>query len=461
MEDELTLPWPDEDEEREGDPAEEVALTVSQVNRMARESLERITVLVQGEISGLSSGYAYYVYFSLRDSKASLPALLTQRQLKALDFKMEDGALVLARGTLSLYEEGGKYQLRVAELRPFGEGDLQRRIEALKRKLQAEGLFKEEAKKPLPRFPLRIGVVTSTRGAAIRDVTVTASRRFPPAALFVRGVTVQGAGAVEQICAALDFFDGSFPVDLVILARGGGSIEDLEPFNTEEVARAIVRLSVPVITGIGHEPDITVSDLVADWRASTPTGAAEAAVPDRSEVGAILGKAAGSLHRHVARDIQVGARQLVGARRGPLYKSSEFLLSRFMQRWERAAVALPQSPRRGISRSRDRLALVTGHPVFRRSEELMARRLAGLEALSVRLARGIARNVERKAGSLAEEKARVEALSPLAVLNRGYSITFHGDTGRVVRSSGEVELGTPLKIRLGRGNLEADVTGKE
>lgn len=462
MEDELTLPWPDEEEEApEGGFPSETVLTVSQVNRMARESLERITVVVQGEISGLSSGYPYYVYFDLRDSEASLPALLTQRQFKALDFKMEDGALVTVKGTLSLYEKGGKYQMRVAALRPFGEGELQRRIEALKRKLQAEGLFDDARKKPLPQFPLRIGVVTSTRGAAIRDVTVTASRRFPPAAVFVRGVTVQGAGAVEQICAALDIFDSDFPVDLVILARGGGSIQDLEPFNTEEVARAIARLSVPVISGIGHEPDVTVSDLVADWRASTPTGAAEAAVPDRSEVAALLGKVAGSLHRHALRDVQAGARQLVGVRRRPLFKGPEFLLGRFMQRWERAADALPPSPRRGLSRSRDRLALVTGRPVFRRPGEMLDRRRAGLEALRARLVQGVVRDVEGKAGSLDKVKARAEALSPLAVLERGYSITFHGDSGRVVRTSGEVEPGTPLKIKLGRGTVEAEVTGKE
>jgi exodeoxyribonuclease VII large subunit len=428
---------------------------------MARESLERITVFVQGEISGLSSGYSYYVYFSLRDSESTLPALLTKRQFKSLDFKMEDGAMVLARGTLSLYEKGGKYQLRVADLSPFGEGDLLRRIEALKRKLQAEGLFKDSAKKPLPRFPLRIGVVTSTRGAAIRDVTVTAGRRFPPAAIYVRGVTVQGNGAIQQICAALDFFDREFPVDLVILARGGGSIEDLEPFSTEEVARAIVRLRVPLISGIGHEPDVSVSDLVADWRAGTPTGAAEAAVPDRSEVAALLGKTAGSFHRHVARDIQAAHRQLVGMRRGPLWGAPEFLLGKFMQRWERAAGALSASPGRGISRNRGRLALVTGHPVFRRPGELLAGRRAGLEVLRARLARGIVHEVERNAGSLAEVKARVEAMSPLAVLSRGYSITFHGDKGGVVRSSDEVERGTPLKIRLGRGTVEADVTGKE
>ena len=463
MEEELTLPWSEEEEEEapEGGPPSETVLTVSQVNRMARESLERITVTVEGEISGLKTGYAYYVYFDLRDSEASLPALLTQRQLKALDFKLEDGAQVVIKGNLSLYEKQGRYQVRVAEVRQFGEGELQQRIEALKRKLQAEGLFKDALKMELPRFPLRIGVVSSPRGAAIRDVTVTARRRFPPAALFVRGVRVQGAGAVEQICAALDFFDHGFPVDLVILARGGGSIQDLEPFNTEEVARAIARLSVPLISGIGHEPDITVSDLVADVRASTPTGAAQAAVPDRGEVITMLGKMAGSLHRHQARDLQGGTRRLEGSRRGPLFRGPEYLLGRFMQRLERAAEALPASPRRGLLRSRNRLALAASRPVFSKPGELLVGHKAECEAIRARLVVAAVRAVEKKTGTLEKVKARAEALSPLAVLHRGYSITFDRDTGRVVRSSDEVDIGTPLEIRLGHGTLGAEVTGKE
>ena len=412
---ELLLPWEEKKETPAPEP-EEIILTVSQVNRMARQRLEEVTVSVQGEVSRLTTGYAYYVYFDLRDEETALPAILTQKQLSGLDFRLEEGSLVVVRGTLTLYERQGKYQIRVISIRPFGEGELQRRIEELKRKLAAEGLFSDERKKPLPLFPVRIGVVSSPRGAAIRDVIVTISRRFPPASIFVRGVRVQGAGAVKQITAALDFFDAEWPVDVVILARGGGSLQDLEPFNTEEVARAIARMRVPVVTGIGHEPDVTIADLVADRRASTPTGAAEAAVPEKADIRAILLKNALAMRRRLQAEQRATAGRLQGLLSRPLFARAEFFLGPFMQRWERAVALLRESP---------------------------------------------SRMLERRQSVLEKMKARVHALSPQAVLERGYSITFNRETGEVVRAVDEVDVGTPLRIRLAAGALDADVTGKE
>jgi exodeoxyribonuclease VII large subunit len=477
---ELTLPWPEDEEkdsagesraaagEKPGGKATkpaareaEAVLTVSEVNRMARQSLERMSVTVQGEVSGLNTRYPYYVYLDLRDKEASLPAIMGKRLFEGLDFKLEEGAVVVVRGTLTLYEKQGKYQIRVAEVRPSGEGEIQRRIEALKRKLQAEGLFDDARKKPLPPYPERIGVVTSPRGAAIRDVTVTLRRRFSPASVFVRGVQVQGESAARQICGALDFFDSEWPVDLVILARGGGSIQDLEPFSTEEVVRTLARMRVPVVTGIGHEPDVSIADLVADRRASTPTAAAEAAVPDRREVGALLGKAAAGFRRHVTTEHQASSKQLDGLRRLPLFRNPDFLMGRFLQRFERAAVSLPQSPKRGLVRGRHRLAVLVSRPVFRLSSELVSGRSAQLEAMRSRLALGGVRAIERETGNLERIKARAQALSPLAVLERGYSITFDSRTGAVVRSPDEVGLGAPLRIKLAKGDLDAEVTGKE
>lgn len=460
---EMTLPWPEEGEppdEAAAEPAEPV-MTVTEVNRLAKQSLERITVAVQGEVSGLNSRYPYYVYFDLRDGGASLPAIVQKRLFDGLGFGLEDGASVIVRGTLSLFEKQGKYQIRVAEIRPFGEGDIQRRIEVLKRKLHAEGLFDQSRKRPLPPFPERIGVVTSTRGAAIRDITVTVRRRFPAASVFVRGVRVQGAGAEEDICRALEFFDGAFAVDVVILARGGGSIQDLEPFSTERVARAVSVMSVPVVTGIGHEPDVSIADLVADRRASTPTAAAEAAVPDRLEVGALLSKAASGLRRHAGAELQQAAKNLDGMRRLPLYRGADFLLGPFLQRFERCAAALPESPARGLTRGRHRLAILSSRPVFRLPGELLAKRVAALESGKAKLARSGGLSLDRERGRFERMKARAHALSPLAVLKRGYSITFRADTGGVVRSSEEVEDGASLRIKLGEGALEARVTGKE
>lgn len=469
---ELTLPWHEEEEEESLNPAAEpleehaeepaeTVMSVSEVNRLARVALERMTVTVRGEVSGLNSRYPYYVYFDLRDSEAALPALLQKRLFDGLDFKLEDGASIIVRGSLSLFEKQGKYQIRVSEIRPFGEGEIQRRIEALKRKLQAEGLFDESRKKPLPPFPQRIGLVTSPRGAAIRDVTETIRRRFPAAAVFVRGVQVQGEGAVEQICRALDFFDNAWPVDLVILARGGGSIQDLESFSTEPVARALARMSVPVVTGIGHEPDVSIADLVADRRASTPTAAAEAAVPDGLEVRAMLAKAAEGLRRHATAEHKAASRHLEAIRRLPLYKSPDFILGRFLQRFERTAVALPESPSRGLTRSRHRLVVIACRPVFRLPGELLTRQQAAFGAARARLQVSGTRAIEREKDDFERIKARANALSPLAVLERGYSITFNGDTGKVVRSSEEAGRGDTLRIRLAKGSLDAEVTGKE
>lgn len=462
--DELTLPW--EEEKGCGGPppegaAAEAVLSVSEVNRLAKQALERLRIRVQGEVSGLNDRYPYYVYFSLRDSEATLPAIITRRLYDGLDFPLEDGTSVVAEGSLSLFEKQGRYQLRVSTLRPFGEGAIQRRIEMLKKKLQAEGLFDDARKKPLPPYPEKIGVVTSPRGAAVRDVTVTLARRFPPAQVFVRGVQVQGPAAVEQICRALHHFNLDFPVDVVILARGGGSIEDLEPFSTEDVARAVAKMRVPVITGIGHEPDVSVADLVADRRASTPTAAAEAAAPDRAEVHAILGKAAGAMRRHLAAGLATDARTLAGIKRLPLYRVPDFMLSGMMQRWERASAALRVSPAKGLERSRHRLKVVASRPVFGRPRELLHPRERERRAAIDKLRAAVDRDIKERRSTLKHLEARARALSPLAVLERGYSITFDRVTEKVVRSSDEVSEGTALRIRLGRGSLDAEVTGKE
>ncbi|HEY5530899.1 MAG TPA: exodeoxyribonuclease VII large subunit, partial [Candidatus Anoxymicrobiaceae bacterium] len=272
---------------------------------------------------------------------------------------------------------------------------------------------------------------------------------------------VQGEGAAKQICDGLEFFDSRWPVDLVILARGGGSIQDLEPFSTEPVARTLAGMSVPVVTGIGHEPDVSIADLVADRRASTPTAAAEAAVPDRHQVYALMGKAAATLRRHAASDLRVGEKLLENIRRRPPYRGSESLLASFMQRFERAVVSLPESPRRGLTRNAHRLAVLASRPVFRLKGELLSGVSAGLATRRSRISLAGVRVIERETGMLERIKARAQALSPIAVLERGYSITFDRRTGAVVRSPDEVDVATPLTIRLAKGVIDAQVTGKE
>jgi len=458
-ENDLTLPF--DEPERPAEKPVEKLMTVTEVNRLARRKLETITVKVQGEVSRLNSKYPYYVYFDLRDSEAALPAVVPRRVYDGLGFPLKEGDAIVVEGVLSLYERQGRYQVKVTNMRPFGEGELQQRIEALKRKLQAEGLFDESRKKPLPQFPERIGLVTSTRGAAIRDVIVTVRRRFPPARVFVRGVTVQGANAPAEITRGLRLFDEKWPVDLVILARGGGSLQDLEPFSTEEVARAVAAMRTPVITGIGHEPDVSIADLVADLRASTPTGAAEAAVPDRAEVIARLGKSASAMSRHVTSEIRHSRSALNAVSSRPLYRKRDTLLAAMMQRWERAATSLPGSPARGLQRARHRIDSIAARPVFSGAASLLAARSALLGVSKEAAARAAKRFIELRRSGLATTLASLEAMSPLAVLERGYSITFAQKTGRAVRKAEEVEAGDDLKILLHEGELGAKVTGKE
>ncbi len=444
-----------------GLPSDERILTVSEVNRIARQHLESLHVKVMGEVSRLNTGYPYFVYLDLRDPEALLPAIIPKYDFLNLDFSLEEGMLVVVEGTLTLFEKQGKYQIRAERIRPFGEGEIQRRIEALKRKLAVEGLFDDSLKKPLPVFAERIGVVTSPRGAAVRDVTVTLGKRFPPARVFIRGVLVQGPQAVEEIVGALEFFDRVFPVDVVILARGGGSLQDLEPFNSEQVARAISKMSVPVITGIGHEPDITIADLVADHRASTPTGAAQAAVPDKAEVLSSLEKTYSVAVKRVFSIINAWSFRLGMLVSRPVFTRPNLMLEKFIQIWERDAQILYESPSRGIQTSAERIRAVLASSVFKRPRIIFSGYERKLESAVPSLLSSAKRDVSKNEEAFLRLRAKLEALNPTAILKRGYSITFSKKDNRIIRSPVEVERGDEIRVVLSEGAIGAQVTEKE
>lgn len=444
-----------------GSFAGEGILTVSEVNKIARQHLESIYVKVMGEISRLTTGYPYFVYFDLRDPDALLPAIIPKQDFLNLDFSLQEGMLVVVEGTLTLFEKQGRYQIRVEQVRPFGEGEIQRRIEALKRKLAAEGLFDDAIKKPLPSFPERIGVITSPRGAAVRDVTVTLNKRFPPARIFIRGVLVQGMRAVEDIVGALEFFDKVFPVDVIILARGGGSLQDLEPFNSEQVARAIWRASVPVVTGIGHEPDVTIADLVADYRASTPTGAAQAAVPDRLEVLSSLEKTYNAILRRTSYRLQDLSQKLAYFSSRPVFTRPGIILERFFQIWERDARLLYESPSRGIKTSGERIRALLQSSVYKKPESVFSVWESRLALVLQAFSSAVRADVARREQAIARLLAKLDALSPTAVLKRGYSITFNRKDNRIVKSSRDVEKGEEICVVLSEGWIGAEVLEKE
>ena len=261
-------------------------LTVSDLTRKIKQILESgfPAIAVQGEISNFKHHSSGHLYFTLKDEGAQLPCVMWRSRASVLHFVPEDGMKVIAGGRISVYEVRGSYQLDVQSIRPLGAGELQAAFEQLKQKLGAEGLFDRDRKRALPEIPRRIGVVTSPTGAVLQDMKNVFRRRFPGIELILNPVRVQGTGAAEEIAAALDDFSRFGGVDLVIVARGGGSLEDLWPFNEEIVARAIARCRVPVVSAVGHETDFTIADFVADLRAPTPSAAAEMAVPDRREL---------------------------------------------------------------------------------------------------------------------------------------------------------------------------------
>jgi len=420
--------------------------SVARLNREARILLESGLgmVWVQAEVSNFSRPGSGHWYFSLKDSDAQLRCAMFRQRNLLMRFTPREGQLVLARGRVSLYEPRGDYQLLVEHLEDAGIGALQLAFEQLRSRLDAEGLFASERKRALPAAPLRIGVITSPSGAAIRDILHVLALRFPAAAVLIYPVPVQGAAAAPAIAAALDLASGRAECEVLILARGGGSLEDLWAFNDERVARALARCSVPVVAGIGHETDVTIADFVADLRAPTPTAAAQFVVPDRrvwlqrlSLLARRFGVAMGRKLSEIAE--QVGSRQ------------------------ERLQRAHPGARLGQHAQRLDELELR-----LRRSLEARLRATGGeLAALAVRTGSATERLQTAWSRSLEAARARVElaaralqAVSPLGTLQRGFAILARAEDGAIIRHSAELRIGEPIEARLADGIISARVTGK-
>jgi exodeoxyribonuclease VII large subunit len=369
-------------------------------------------VWVVGEVSNLHRAGSGHVYFTLKDDAGQIRAALFRSAGRRLVFEPEDGLEVVAYGDLSIYEARGDLQIIVRALEPRGEGALRLAFEQLRRRLEAEGLFAAERKRTVPAAPSRIGVVASPTSAALRDVLQVTGRRCPGIPILVGPTRVQGAGAEREIAEALDALGAAGGVDLVLLVRGGGSLEDLHAFNTEVVARAIARCPVPVVAGVGHEVDVTIADLAADLRAPTPSAAAELVSPDRV-----------ALQRLIARD------------GGRLARAMGALLERSAAR---------------LARERDALGMLSP-----------AARLAAQRTRLLALARALGRAGEARLtggrARLAELAARLETLSPLAVLARGYALVRRARDGAIVRTADQLEPGERLWVRVAEAELEAVV----
>jgi exodeoxyribonuclease VII large subunit len=434
-------------------------LTVGELTAALRTLVENEfpEVWVEGELSGARVWNTGHLYFTLKDAQAQIKGVMFRTSLRLLKFTPEDGAHVIARGRLSVYDPRGEYQLICEHMEPRGLGALQLAYEQLRKRLAAEGLFDETRKRSLPALPRRIGIVTSRDGAALRDIVRVLRRRYPNAHLVIAPTRVQGDGAAAEIARALRLIGAVPGVDVVIAGRGGGSIEDLWAFNEELVARAIAACPVPVISAVGHETDVTIADFVADLRAPTPSAAAEIVVGRKDEfvrridaLGAqVRGAVRSTLQRHESRLHQLQAR--------PAYAGLPGRIALRQRHVTELSAALRAAGASALSARERRLgALARTLEVFRPQERL-ARIRTTLAGHRGRLDAAIRRTHHRADGRAREAAARLHALSPLAVLGRGYAVCWTGDRTAVVRRADAVAPGDRLRVTLGHGEVGCEV----
>lgn len=445
-------PVPPGRESRDPAGSERDILSVSELNRAVARLMERSipALWVRGEISNFTRAASGHWYFTLKDSGAQVRAVMFRSRAQAVGFDPREGERVEVRAFATLYQPRGDFQLGVESMRRVGQGDLFQQFLQLKERLRAEGLLEDERKRRLPRLPACVGVITSPRAAALRDVLATLARRAPGIPVIVYPTPVQGAEAPAGIVAALDAASRRRECDVILLVRGGGSIEDLWSFNDERVARAIVRAAVPVVSGVGHETDFTIADFVADARAATPTAAASLAVPDRAELAERVVTRATRLSDLLGRALREREQRLDTAAR-LLRSPSGYLQGRaavldsLARRLVSAAHAGLHAPAVRLDRARAALRM----PDARASAR-------ALGALSERLARGASVLLVRAEDRVSALSLQLELVSPSAVLERGYAIVRRAD-GSVVRGSEEVREGERVNVRLHRGGIIARV----
>ncbi len=398
---------------------EQKILSVTELNQLVRGKLERDpdlqSVCIRGEISNYKLYPSGHHYFSLKDSESAIRCVLFRGSAASLRFRPENGMQVLAVGRVSLYPRDGSYQFYCTRLLPDGAGDLSVAFEQLKQKLFQEGLFDPAHKKKLPAFPHRVGIVTSPAGAAVHDMLRILGKRYPLSRVILLPVRVQGAEAPGEIARAIDYANAHAIADVLIVGRGGGSVEDLWAFNDEGVSRAIFRSRIPVVSAVGHEPDVTISDFTADLRAATPSNAAELVAPDQSELRAAL---------------------------------------------EGMRASMLASMRQRLTRSRQQLTGLSASPMLRNPMNYLQERRLRLDKLTGDFRRVGTRLLQARRQGLIRLSASLDAMSPLKVLARGYSMTADAD-GRLISSVTEVSPGQSLTILVSDGKIRAAVERTE
>ena len=414
-------------------------------------------VYVKGELSNVKIHTSGHIYFTLKDDAARLPAVMFAANAKSMKFKPESGMTVMIRGDVSVYEASGQYQLYAQTMQADGIGDYYLAFEQLKEKLAKEGLFNAAHKKPFPRFPEKIAVITAPTGAAVRDIVITLNRRYPLAKVVIYPTLVQGTQATQSIVQSIQAANKS-DYDIMIVGRGGGSIEDLWAFNEEAVARAIFQSQIPIISAIGHETDTTIADFVSDLRAATPTAAAELAVPSKTELlDRILGYRS-FMYRTASSTITKERTALNRLTASMPLAYPDRLYRPFIERVERATDSLRREIVQQLNWSKERQANLSNQLKNRAPLNRIRQSAIEVDQLHRRLDQSMDSAIKNSAQQLSSAMRTLDALSPLKIMDRGYTISYKGD--QVVKSVEQVELGDQLIIAMQDGKLEATVTDR-
>ncbi len=436
--------------------------SVSELSHEIRDRLEQQfpDVWVTGEVSNFRAASSGHCYFTLKDANAQLRAVCFRSQARYFKFKPQDGISVIARGRLSVYEARGEYQLVVEYLEPAGLGALQLAFEQLKAKLASEGLFDPSRKKPLPLLPTAIGIVTSPTGAVIRDILRILRRRFHNMNAALYPVKVQGEGAAKEIVAGIEHFNRHPGVDVMIVARGGGSLEDLWAFNEENVARAIAASRIPVISGVGHETDFTIADFVADLRAPTPSAAAELVVRRKQDFVTELENRTHRMSQIFRLKLSEARQRLTELRMHRVFETLVAKLAERAQRVDDCVVALDRAIRQRLNLARQEWLRASPGVVRYDFQRLLGLKRAQLDERAGRFETEFKRCLVERRNRLSQIEVILRERSPLAILGRGYAITRDA-SGKIIRDAAEVPLGSHISVRLARGELGAVVRDKK
>jgi exodeoxyribonuclease VII large subunit len=433
--------------------------SVSQITTLIRDRLEEefFEIWVEGEVSDLRVPSSGHAYFMLKDKQAQLRCVLFKGSQRFLRFQPEDGMKILVRGKITVYERRGEYQLICDYIEPLGSGALQKAFEQLKNRLAKEGLFDESRKRPIPLWPERIGIVTSPTGAAIKDILNILTRRFVTVRVLISPVRVQGEGAAEEIARAVGELENQPGVEVIIVTRGGGSLEDLWAFNEEIVARAIYNCRVPVISAVGHEIDYTISDFVADLRAPTPSAAAELVIQNRKHLEEFLATQLKRLKQIISHRIEMDKTCVLHLTEGRIFRDPWSIVRSLQESVDEEDIRLFRAISILLDRSGERLVhtdrlLNRLHPA--QKVKVLLSQIADQKKMLINF---ITLGIQKRKQALAGSIGALDALSPLNVLQRGYSLCLRLPDEKIIRQSGELRIGDQIRTRFHKGHVISEV----